>query len=931
MPQPVTKKWVLLFMTVVLLVPGMVLAQGFQTGTLLAVAKDQSGGALPGVTVTVTSEERGTQRTGVTDGTGTARFAVLPIGFYRVEAALSGFQTVTRKGNKVDSDKTTEIPVTMSLAAASETITVTGQQPVVDRTNVAANTQVSTKEYEKAPIGRSYQTLMTLAPGVMDQPGNGSGGNPQVHGAQNTGNVYLFDGLDATDTTTGTFGSNLNFEAIQEISVQTSGMSAEYGRATGALLNVITKSGTNKFEGSAKSIQTNDAWNAQNTTKNQVTGASLARARARHNNYRYDVTLGGPLWKDRFWFFGAYEKVDTVTAAATTTVSGENYVQHQALRLSNYRATAQITPTQTIWAKYDADPFGGIVRDYWGASPELFSLTAQTQGGVRRAAQYSGIFGQSFTLEALYGKNKSKIVVAPYLLSPLNNGAPHLNQADGHYYNGATFDGFVDRPREQAIAAGSYFATLGGNSHNFKAGVDYQKLKSSNFFRYPNDQLFIDNSFDYKTRTFDPLYRLDFVDAPSTSEGKITSLYGRDKFDIGRRLFLEVGLRYEKETSNNDVGQKVLDTAAVAPRLSASYDLLGNGNTLLIGSAGRFYQSVILNFADQFANVPQQASYDLFIWDPAKKAYVFDSSVRAGGSNNKPNLDLNATYLDEITAGAQQQLGPTVGVGVRGIYRKWHDLIDDIATFNSSNTYIQQYINDPQAKRTYKGVELTFEKRFSHNWNLLANYTYSQTRGNHFGTIATQIDDYPNQTCVTTTDRSIGTNGSIPCSQVNSASRLSGKPTWDIPHVFNLLGAYAFHLGPVALTAGSKGLYQSGNTFSKTRSLTVLNNAGAGSGKTTTYYYEGVGSDRGPNWWQIDGSLEATYRIFGVEIGAKGEVFNVFNKETEFVVSNTAYCAQTTGTVSAACTTARNNYGTYTARGSYMTPRNFRLTALLRF
>ncbi|MGZ4780018.1 MAG: hypothetical protein ACXV5L_12530, partial [Thermoanaerobaculia bacterium] len=132
-------------------------------------------------------------------------------------------------------------------------------------------------------------------------------------------------------------------------------------------------------------------------------------------------------------------------------------------------------------------------------------------------------------------------------------------------------------------------------------------------------------------------------------------------------------------------------------------------------------------------------------------------------------------------------------------------------------------------------------------------------------------------------------------------------------------------------TAGSKGLYQSGNTFSKTRSLTVLNNAGAGSGKTTTYYYEGVGSDRGPNWWQIDGSLEATYRIFGVEIGAKGEVFNVFNKETEFVVSNTAYCAQTTGTVSAACTTARNNYGTYTARGSYMTPRNFRLTALLRF
>jgi len=931
MPHPVTKKWLLLFVTVVLLVPGMVLAQGFQTGTLAAVAKDQSGGALPGVTVTVTSEERGTQRTGVTDNAGTARFPVLPIGFYRVEGALSGFQTATRKGNKVDSDRTTEVPMTMSLAAASETITVTGQQPVVDRTNVSANTQISTKEYERAPIGRSYQTLMTLAPGVIDQPGNGSGGNPQVHGAQNTGNVYLFDGLDATDTTTGTFGSNLNFESIQEVSVQTSGMSAEYGRASGAVLNVITKSGTNKFEGSLKSIQTNDGWNAPNTTSNQVTGASLARTRVRHNNYRYDATLGGPLWKDHLWFFGAYEKVDTVTAAATTTVSNENYVQNQALRLQNYRVTAQLTPTQTIWAKYDLDPFTGIIRDYWGASPELFSLTAQDQGGNRRAAQYSGIFGQNITVEALYGQSKSTITVAPYIISPLNNGAPHLSQADGKYYNGATFDGFVDRPRDQAVVAGSYFATLGGNSHNFKAGVDWQSLKSSNFFRYPNSQLFIDSSFDYQTRTFEPLYRLDFIDAPSTSKGTITSIYARDKFDIGRRLFLEAGLRYETETSKNDIGDKVLDTSAIAPRFQASYDLLGNGNTLLIGTAGRYYQSVILNFADQFANVPQQGSYDLFIWDPAKKDYVFDSSVRAGGSSNQPNLDLNATYLDEVTFGAQQQLGPTVGVGVRGIYRKWNDLIDDVASFDANNSFFQRYINDSSAKRNYKGLEFTFEKRFSHNWNLLANYTYSQTRGNHFGTIATQLSDFPNQNCVTTVDRSIGTNGTIPCSQVNGSSSIDGRPTWDIPHLFNVLGAYAFNLGPVSLTAGGLGVYSSGNSFSKVRSLNVLNNAGAGSGKTSTYFYDGQGSDRGPNWWRIDSSLEATYRIFGIEVGAKGEVLNIFNKETPFVVSNTAYCAQTAGTVSAGCTTAVNTYGKYTSRGAFMTPRNFRLTALLRF
>ena len=927
MPQPVTKKWVLLFVTVVLLVPGMVLAQGFQTGTLSAVAKDQSGGALPGVTVTVTSEERGTVRTGVTDNTGTAKFPVLPIGYYRVEGALSGFQTVTRKGNKVDAEKTTEIPLTMSLAATSETITVTGQQPVVDRTNVSANTNVSTKEYERAPVARSYQALMTFAPGVVDQPGNGSGGNPQVHGASNSSNVYLFDGVDSTDTTTGTFGSNLNFEAIQEVSTQTAGMSAEYGRATGAVVNVVTKSGTNKFEGSLKAIQTNDNWNEQQTTHNQVTGAPLARTKIDHNNYRYDATLGGPIWRDHVWFFGAYEKVDTVTAPTTTSVSGENYSANQALRLQNYRLSAQITPTQTIWAKYDADPFTGIIRDYWGSAPELYSLTAQDQGGNRRAIQYSGIFGQSVTLEAMYGKNKSKITVSPYKLSPLDNGAPHYSLADEKAYNGATFDGYVDRPRDQAIAAASYFTTLGGNSHNFKVGVDWQSLKSSNFFRYPNDQLFIDNSFDYVTRTSDPLYRQDFIDAPSTSKGTITALYARDKFDVSRRLFLELGLRYEKENQKNDVGQKVLDTNAVAPRIQASYDLMGNGNTLLTGTLGRFYQSVIQNFADAFANVPQQASYDLYTWNPATKKYEFTQAVRAGASNTVPNLGLNATYLDEFTIGAQQQLGPTVGVGIRGIYRKFHDIIDDVATFNSNGDFIQQWVNLPEAERSYKGVELTFEKRFAHNWNLLANYTYSQTRGNQFGgsggTLNTQLGDYNGFNCSNSVDKSIGTNGVIPCSVVNSPSQLKGHPTFDIPNVFNLLGSYAFNVGPVSLTAGGAGIWENGVSFSKTRTMTVA------SGKTVTYFYEGQGSDRMPNWWQLDGSLEATYRLMGVDIGGKFEAFNLFNRQTARVPNNTTWCADPNP--SASCQTAIDRFGTVTARANFQQPRNYRVTFLVRF
>ena len=122
MAQLIHKKWLFSILAVLVLVPSLAFAQGFQTGTLSAVVKDQSGAALPGVTVTVTSEERGTQRTGVTESNGVATFPVLPLGFYKVEANLAGFNTAIRTNNKVESEKNTEVAFTLALAAASEAL-----------------------------------------------------------------------------------------------------------------------------------------------------------------------------------------------------------------------------------------------------------------------------------------------------------------------------------------------------------------------------------------------------------------------------------------------------------------------------------------------------------------------------------------------------------------------------------------------------------------------------------------------------------------------------------------------------------------------------------------------------------------------------------------------------------------------------------------
>lgn len=918
----------MLSMATILLIASSVFAQGFQIGTISGVVTDETGGVLPGVTVEVVSPDRGLTRNSVTGAEGRYRFPSLPLGRYNVTANLQGFQPATVRSILVEQDKTTDVPLTLRLSAESVEITVTGEAPVVDRTNVSVNTRVSTEEFEKAPVGRGYQALLALAPGVIDQPGNPSGGNPQVHGSTNDSNLYLFDGVDTTDTTTGTFGANSNFEAIQEVAIYTSGVSAEYGRATGAIMNVITKSGTNEFEGSLKAIATNDKWNEQNKTSHPINGTSFARTKNDVDNIRYSATLGGPFWRDRVWFFGAYETFESSGAPLQTTVTNEEYIANTEITLENYRLTAQLTPSINVWGKYASDPFTGIIRDYWGASPELFSLTSQNQGGDNMAVQATALFGGSWLAEAMWAESGGTIDVVPYRISPLHGGAPHYSYADGKYYNGATFDGYVDRPREQMLGAVSYFATLFGQSHNFKGGFDWQEQKSSNLFAFPTGVLYGDESFDPFTRTFVPFERYDYEVGPSTSTGEILAVYLRDKFDIGSRMYADVGFRYEDQSGKNDTGLTVLDTTVIAPRLGLSYDVMGDSRTLANLTLGRFYQSVIQNFHDSFASVPQQTNYDYYLWNGTE--YEYDSTFAAGADSLQPNLGLDPQYVDEITLGFQQQVGSTMGFGVRGIFREYGDLLDDVRFFNPDGTATVEFVNHPDASREYMGLELTFEKRFSNHWNALANYTYAETTGNHItgggGTFVTAVGDYVDETCEVTGDATIGV---VPCRTLTT-TLLDGNPTWDVPHLVNVLAAYSRPVGPVNLTVGTSGIWSSGNAYSKTRTARVYTPGTTDpSGQTITYYYEGPGSERLPDWWALNLATEVTFDLLNsVELGLKGEIFNLTDNQDQVVVSAQTWCEDASNT---ACQTARNLHGLGTARGAYQGPRNYRLTALIRF
>jgi hypothetical protein len=917
-----------------LAVPTFLVADATQVGLIKGRVLDESGAGVPGATVEIVSSDKGFRRSQTTDATGNFTFAALQTGPYTLRASLSGFQSVERTGNLVETGKTTEVNVTLRLAQAAEAVTVTGEVPLVDKTDMSARTNVRTELTQKLAVTRNYQSLIAAAPGVTN-----AAANPNVHGALSSNNQYLFDGVDTTDVTTGTFGQNFNFEAIQEVVVQTAGISAEYGRAQGAIANVITKSGTNQFSGSAKAIVTNDDWGAQNKGVNRLNGVPFARVKFDEDVWRYALTLGGPIWKDHAWFFGAYEWADvptpfsqTASSPAHRTGTGEEYQQRTDVKLWDGKLTFQATPSHLFTAAANSDPISGFVVQYWGTGfvGEREALTAQDQNSCGDKAgeesictwqaRWAGVFGANLSMEALYAEQNGDIFVVPFerttATGPIGGAtatdSPIFNFTDNLYYNGATFDGFVKRPRKQANVAATLYTNLFGNTHTFKGGVDYQDLESVAFFTYPSNRIFYVTDFDPVSRnaTLTPGdLRVDFVDpAQSISEGKIWGFYALDRFEVGKHLFFNLGARVDVQSADSDIGDTVIDTTTFSPRLTGVYDIFGNGKTLASAAYGRYYQFLVQDIADSvYAGVPQQTNSDVFEWDGS--SWVLVDSFREGAGVNPINNDLKPSYLDEINIALQQQLGNTMAVGIRGIYRQWKDLIDDRRFIDAEGNKIRvpENIGD-EARRYFKGIEVTFEKRFSRNWQASMNYTLSRSEGNHFSNYTSQLFDYADETCNVTGAPVVGR---IPCPQATDANRY-GYAAYDRTHIVQAFTAYTLPLRWVAITAAPSVFWQSGLPYQAQRTFTIHN-------ENDIYFYEKRGSHRLPNHYQLDFALEAVFKPWGpLEIGAKGEVFNVTNQQQQ--ISNASIRLIPDA-----------NFGAATARGAFQTPRNYRFPALVRF
>ncbi len=716
-----------------LLSAGLAFAAG-TTGSLIGNVKDAQGAGLPGVTVTITSPAQiGGARTTTTSADGTFNFPDLAPGIYTARIELEGFMTQEQREVPVRLDRTTEIFVELPQGEFAEQITVSTEVPLLDPTQTSIAQTYSQDYLENAPVGsggRDYLAIISQAPGAVDD-----GGNPHVFGSLDNENAYYVDGVDTTDPVTATFGTNFNYDAIEEISYSTAGYEAEFGRAIGGIVNLITKSGGNEFAGTLDvRYRTNDF---------SESGDHFDPDRQDSEFIKPAVTLGGPISRDRVWFFGSYEDISSKSTPFGSTdvrdFQGENYLGKITWQAAeNWRVVAKGTGDPAVIEGANAD-----------ASVATEALAQQEQGGNIYQGEVSGVLSTNALFDLGIGYYRQNLDVFPQsgdLSTPghidVNTGEQSVNYSNAQFSN---------RDRDDYRTSFTYLVDQLAGSHEFKVGLE----RADNNFSASNNTV---GGFSYNDLDGIP-YILNVAPiAPASEfEGQLTSGYVQDAWRVLPQLTLKLGVRYDQVDFTNDVGTKVADMDKLQPRLGFAWDINDNARTVLRGSWGRFMHpsALTLPFLVRVNSTPTDlyGSCSTFFGDRATCIDVVGAenvindptgfepegwwfATRFSSSPSTIQDGLEPTYADTWLIGVQHQIGANTTVDLSYLEKDTKDIFEDTCIGNITNPSptadcsFYTIDNLPGLRRDYEGVILQVNSRVTNWLNLRASYTYSESQGN---------------------------------------------------------------------------------------------------------------------------------------------------------------------------------------------------------
>jgi hypothetical protein len=726
------------------------------TGVIRGNVLDPEGIALPGATVTASSPQTLGVRNYITDNKGEFILRSLTPGEYSIKVELSGFQTTIRSGLIVQAGKTITIKIELKTARIAEEVTVVAPSPVVDITTTKEVTTIERYEVESIPSSRNITDIVNLVPGTI---GETSQDVSAVKGSTTRSNIYAVDGVNINDPSSHTSQSRVNFDDIEEVEVITGAKPAEIGPGGGAYINVVTKTGGNKYSGGIL-IRYTDA-SLKKPLMSEEKLRSLGLGLPTYDKYNLDtsLTFGGPILKDKLSFFMAARRYGFVGAGGFTPFTDplgnyhDNYEFGHQDRYGSIKLNYQATPNLKFaaffsiisqWQPYDKTP-------QWSTPAESLGRIARDKGTVA-----SGI------IDWIISQNSLLEIKIPYafrgsadLLQKESENLPYYKDDSTRYlFGSAPYNSENEKARfNPTINFTTYAENLLGGSHEFKIGFEYEyAYMNKDWWKQDPINWFYFNGDPHRYVDSNPIfgYLTAYITGPNKGDN-ITKdniwrfgAYAQDSFRIGRRLSLNIGLRYDESHafkprqmkkgitaqlplespgllnmllpdlfSENDIVVEPLKDLIVwkdiSPRIGVTYDLFGNGKTALKASFSRYteflqvawtqqsnpfpVQNAQINWYDNNANgkldLPPIDDYTV-LHKPIVEPDVQDYRKKIASNMKSP-------YTDEFIIGIEREVYENVRIGLDYTYKYIKRVVEDVDINNplDGDMWIPYTVKDP--------------------------------------------------------------------------------------------------------------------------------------------------------------------------------------------------------------------------------------------
>lgn len=728
-----------------------------QSGQIAGYVSDQSGMPVEDVVLKINGKNLiGGQRSTRSNEDGEFRFLQLPPGLYDVVAEHEMYRTMKTKGISVAIGRTASIDIVMEppVAKEAEAYVVQGTVPVVDTESTTMGAAISNEFSETVPTSRDYQGMAQLVPGVV------GGGNPNVHGSTLYGNQYLLDGVNITDPVTNMFSNNFNFDAIQSVEVLTGGRNAEYGSATGGVINIVTKSGGNEFHSDASLYYSSSYLQWRDKGEEDLNNQSLD----------LNLNVGGPIVRDKLWFFVSGEVPWSVSQLPPTeSTSGIFPDQEGSLHPArDYRAfyglaklTWQPLSNQTFKLLLQGDPTT-IQNEQQSPSTHPDAERQRYQGGVTAALMSDTFFGSDLFWSNKLSYNHGRLFIYP--MSGDFDTAGRTNTDTGTATVNDTYWLDDNRYRMQFQTALTYTVDNLFGTHEFKTGIDASLTANTVYDSLPGGGYYTDNGLDPTNPEsawgagLPYQYTKLIEDQDTAIYGDTEGVYLQDNWKPIPSMTVNAGLRFDSARMRNFEGEIQVHQNTLSPRIGVSWDPFDDNKTALRAGYYEYVDTGFLALSDfaggkgkltrTYEYNPITGEYDKFLYEEGGANGV------EGKDYLKDPWDQRRPRTHEFTLGISRELMADLGLSTDFVYRysgnqweddevnaQWNEAGDSVIGFNNGE---QRYIYSlgalDEAFIRYYGVEVALNKRFSQNWEMMASYTWSWTEGTEPGIITVAFD-----------------------------------------------------------------------------------------------------------------------------------------------------------------------------------------------